>query len=174
MKFIFNSMVRDAGCGFLRKSGIQFCCTIRRASLWGISGPFAFATGSSTPSKNRSNSTPRPPGAFIDTCGKYPVALAAASLLSPITRDIITPACTKCGEKNRSPNSSCSSSRLIARTLTPSNESGNSFAACASITGTSRNSRMSRMPWRRSSLSGDTAATRFSSFVLFLNMRNHL
>jgi len=174
MKSISNSMARDAGCGFLQKSGIQSCCTTRRASRWGISGPFAFATASSTPSKSRNNSTPRPPGAFSATFGKYPVIPDTASWLSPITPDIITPACTKHGEKNRSPSSNCSSSRLTALSLTPSSESGNSSAACASITGTSRNSRMSRMPWRRSSLSGDTAIKRFSSFVRFLNMRNHL
>lgn len=174
MKSIFNSMVREPGCGFLRKSGIRSCCTTQRENLWGISGLSAFATASSTPSKNRNNSTPRPPGAFFATFDKYPVILDTASWLSPITPDIITPACTKHGEKNRSPNSSCSSFRLIARILTPSSESGNSFAACASITGTFPNSRMSRMLWRHSSRSGDTGATRFSNFVRFVNMSNHL
>jgi hypothetical protein len=174
MKFISNSMDRDAACGFLRKSGIRFCCTTRRANRWGISGPFAFATASSTPNKNRDNLTPKPPGAFTGTCGKYPATPAAASWLSLIMPDIITPPCTKLGEKNRNPNSSCSSSRLIVRTLIPLSESGNSFAACAFITGTSQNSRLSHLPWRRNSLSGDTVATRFSSFVRFLNMRNQL
>jgi len=174
MKFIFNNMVRDVGCGFRRKCGTRSCCIIRHESPWATSVPSVCATVSSLPSRNRNSSMPTRPGDSTGICAGYRVDPADALWLSPTMPSTIMRFCTRRGEKHRSRSSSCCSFRPTVRISTPSNGYGNLFVGFVSIIDIFPSSRSSPMPLNDNSLSGDREAKRFSNSVLCLNMRNYI
>ena len=137
-KSISSSTAAGAACGFHRKSGTQFVAMRRPANSSATLEPSGSEMDGWSLPNPRGASMPKPAGPSFVSCAAGAGAAAAASSSSSITPGITMPLFTPNGAAFKSPASSCCSSRLTARTSTPSSESGSSSASSGSTIATSR------------------------------------
>jgi len=155
MRFIFNNTALAVGCGCRPRSKIPFCFTHRHAKAWAISERCVYATASYLPKERRSFSTPRHFGNF-SSCSIKQAPAPHEELSSLVTTpNIIMRFYTNNGVSSTSPNSCSISCLRIALNLIRSKESGNSHAASAYTTYSSRTSKKSPMGWSNNLTNGE-------------------
>ena len=173
-KSISSSMAAGAACGFRRKSGTRFVAMRRPANSSATLEPSGSEMDGWSLPNPRGASMPKPAGPSFVSCGVGAEVEAVASSSSSITPGITMPPFTPNGAAFKSPDSSCCSSRLTARTSTPSRESGNSSVNSGSIIATFRRLLSSPNSSTGSSRLGLAPIPHFASSARFDGMFNYL